>query len=104
MNWIALALSGYPVATGGMSFFNAVLDHVETYQRMMTCLAALAGAARVYGFVATARRAAPVGAAIIGLLFCLVSSPASILTFLSPGFESFAVLLNALFFAVLVPL
>jgi hypothetical protein len=104
MNWIALALSGYPVATGGMSFFNAVLDHVETYQRMMICLAALAGAAGVYVFVRTARRIAPVGAAIIGLLFWLVSSPASILTFLSPGFESFAVLLNALFFAVLVPL
>jgi hypothetical protein len=104
LSWIALVLSGYPVATGDFSFFNAVLDHVETYHRMIIGLAAMTGAAGVYFFVRTAQRMAPVSAAIIGLMLWLVSSPATILMFMSPGFESFAILLNASFFAVLVPL
>jgi hypothetical protein len=104
MNWTALALAGYPVAHGGLSFFNSVLNHVETYHRILICLAALVGAVGVYVFVRTAQIVAPVGAAAIGVLVWLVSSPASLLMFMSPGFESFALLINALFFAVLVPL
>jgi hypothetical protein len=104
MNWIALALAGFPVATGGLSFFNSVLDHVETYHVLIVCLAALIGAAGVYLFAHAAGRVAPAGVAVAGLLVWLVSSPASILMFMSPGFESFALLVNALFLAVLLPI
>src|SRR6266481_7658931 len=54
MDWMALALAGYPIAHGGLSFFNSVLDHVETYHKILICLAALVGAAGVYVFVRTA--------------------------------------------------
>jgi hypothetical protein len=104
MSWTALALAGYPVATGGLSFFNAVLDHVETYHAILLCLSALVGAAGVYVFVRSAQIIAPLGVAIIGLLLWLFSSSASIMMFTAPGMESFAILINALFFAVLVPL
>jgi hypothetical protein len=51
-----------------------------------------------------AQAVAPIGAAILGLAMWLVSTPATILMFTTPGMESFAILINALFFAVLVPL
>jgi hypothetical protein len=41
MSWLALALAGYPVASGA-DFFSTVLAHVEDYHRIILILGALA--------------------------------------------------------------
>jgi len=104
MNWFALALAGYPLASDGLEFFHAVIDHVQHYQRIAIFLAAFAGAAGVYIFARVAQSLAPAWVMLAGLLIWLVSTPTSISTFLSPSNESFAILLNALFFSALVRL
>lgn len=101
LNWIALALSGHPVATGGFDFFQTVIAQVEVYHRYIILLAALVGAAGVYVFVRSSRTLVPFGITAIGLVAWLLSTPATLTMFLSPGFESFAILINGLFFAVL---
>lgn len=102
MDWLALAIAGYPVATGGLAFFKTVIAHAEDYHKVIICLAAFVGAAGVYIFARAAQRLVPIGVAIAGLLMWLLSTPATVLMFMSPGFESFAILLNGLFFLVLV--
>jgi hypothetical protein len=104
MNWLALALAGYPLASGGLDFFHSVIANVQHYQRMAIFLATLAGAGGVYIFARTALSLAPYGVTLAGLLVWLVSTPKSIMTFLSPSNESFAILLNALFFSILTRL
>jgi hypothetical protein len=104
MSWLALAIAGYPVASGELNFFNTVIAHVEDYHRAIICLSALAGAAGVYVFARVACRLVPVGVTAAGLLVWLVSTPATLLMFMSPGMESFAILINGLFLAVMVPL
>lgn len=104
MSWLALALTGFPVASGGLEFFNAVISQVQTYHTFLVCLCALAGAAGVYLFVRSAQALAPAPVVIVGLLMWLLSSPSSVMTFMSPGMESFAILINGLFLAVLMPL
>jgi hypothetical protein len=59
MSWLALALTGYPIAFKGPGFFNAVIDHVETYHRACVWLATLTGGAAVYVFARTARSMVP---------------------------------------------
>src|SRR5882724_3850175 len=103
MSWLALALAGYPVASAS-NFFNTVMAHIEDYHRIILCLAALVGAAGVYVFARTARNLVPAGVVVIGLLVWLVSTPATLTMFMSPGFDSFAIVVNALFLAVMVPL
>jgi hypothetical protein len=103
MSWLALAFTGYPVATG-QDFFRAVIDHVEEYHLAIVCVAALAGASGVYILARTALRLIPAGAVVAGLLIWLVSTPATILFFMSAGFESIAILVNALFLLILVRL
>jgi hypothetical protein len=102
MSWLALALAGYPVANGGFDFFKTVLAHVEDFHRILIWLAAFAGAAGVYIFVRAARILVSVNVIIFGLLLWLLSTPATIMMFMSPGFESFALLINSLFFTALV--
>jgi hypothetical protein len=105
MSWLALAISGHPVATGGQElFFRDVIGHVEDYHRAIVCLAALVGAAGVFIFARGALKLIPIGATAAGLLLWLVSTPATILYFMSPGFESVAILINSLFLLVLVRL
>ncbi len=103
MSWLALAFTGYPVATG-QDFFRAVIDHVEEYHLAIVCIAALVGATGVYILARTALRLIPAGAVVAGLLIWLVSTPATILFFMSSGFESIAILVNALFLLILVRL
>ncbi|MET3964916.1 hypothetical protein [Bradyrhizobium sp. S3.9.1] len=102
MNWLALALAGYPVATGGFSFFKTVIANAEQYHMLVICLAAFVGAAGVYIFARAAQSLVPTGVTILALLLWLTSTPATIMMFLSPGMESFAMLLNGLFFIVLL--
>ena len=102
MSWLALALAGYPVASGGPGFFSAVIDHVEDYHQASVWLGALAGAAGVYILARTARPLAPVGVVAIGLLAWLISTPATLLMFTTPSIELFAILVNGLFFYALV--
>jgi hypothetical protein len=104
MNWLALALAGYPLASGGLEFLQTVIDHLQHYQRIAIFLAASAGAAGVYIFTRVAQSLAPTWVTLAGLLMWLVSTPASIATFLSPSHESFAIFLNALFFSTLLRL
>jgi len=105
MSWLALALSGHPVATGGQgSFFRDVVDHVEDYHRAAVYVAALAGSVGVYAFARTALKLIPTGAMALALLAWLVSTPATILCFIYTGVEPVALLVNALFLMVLVPL
>jgi hypothetical protein len=101
MSWLALAFAGYPVASGGLKFFYTVIDHVQHYQRTAIFLAAFTGAAGVYIFARTTQVLVPVGVTVVGLLLWLVSTPASITTFMSPSNESFAIILNALFLSAL---
>jgi hypothetical protein len=104
MSWLALALTGYPVASSETSFFNTVMDHVEDFHRVMICLGAFTGAAGVYVFGWAAQKLVPVGVTVTGLLIWLFSTPATLLMFMSPGIESFAIIINGLFLAVMVPL
>jgi hypothetical protein len=103
MSWLALALIGYPVASEP-NFFDTVIAHAEDYHRMILCLAALAGAAGVYVFARTARNLVPVGIIVVGLAIWLISTPATLQMFMFPGFDSFAIIINALFLAVMVSL
>jgi hypothetical protein len=104
MSWLALAFTGYPLAGAGLDFFRAVIDHVEDYHRAIVFIAAFVGAAGVYLFARTALKLIPVGATAVAVLIWLVSTPSTILFFMSSGFESVAILVNSLFLAVLVRL
>jgi hypothetical protein len=105
MSWLALAISGHPVVPAAQEhFFRDVIDHVEDYHRAIVCIAAFVGAAGVYVFARTALKLIPVGATVVALLIWLVSTPATILWFMSSGFESVAILINGLFLVILVRL
>ena len=47
MSWLALALSGLPVAFGGEGFFNAVLGRLDQFQTTNIWLGAIVGAAGI---------------------------------------------------------
>lgn len=102
MNWLALALTGFPAATKGLGFFDAVLANIDVYHRLTVWLATTAGAIGVFLFVWTARSLAPLGVVALGLLVWLASTPATLQTILFPSIDAFALLINGLFFAVLV--
>lgn len=105
MSWLALALSGHPVAAGGQEpFFRDVVDHVEDYHRAAVYVAALVGSVGIFVFARTALRLIPTGVTAVALLAWLVSTPATILCFMYTGFEPVAMLINALFLVVLVAL
>jgi hypothetical protein len=103
LSWLALALTGYPIASGE-NFFSAVLGHVEDYHRMILFLGALVGATGVYVFARAARQLVPVGVTATGLALWLVSTSATLQMFMSVGMDAFALLINGLLLAVLVPL
>jgi hypothetical protein len=102
MSWLALAFAGYPVASKGPSFFNAVIEHVEEFHQISIWLGALIGGAGVYIFARTARNLVPLGVPALGLLLWVTSTPATLLMFTTPSIESFAMLVNGLFFYALV--
>ena len=104
MSWLALAFAGYPIASADSGFYAAVLADVEKYHRITIWINALAGAVGVYLFARTARKLVPIGAVVAGLAIWLFSTPATLLTFASPSIDSFGILINALFFAVVVRL
>ena len=101
MSWLALALSGLPVATGD-GFFNAVLGRLVEYQTINIWLAAIVGAAGIFVFTYVARKLVPAWVIASGLLLWLSSTPWTLLAFVSPMNESFGMLINALFFWALV--
>ena len=50
-SWLALALSGHPVAAGVQElFFRDVVDHVEAYHRASIYIAAFVGSLGIYVF------------------------------------------------------
>jgi hypothetical protein len=102
MNWLALALTGFPVASADAGFLDRVIERIEDYHRITIWLAALTGGAGVYVFARAARSVAPLGVVAVGLLAWLVSTPATLLTIMSPSIDSFAILINGLFLAVLL--
>ena len=102
MSWLALALAGYPVASADPGFFDRVIEHIEDYHQITIWLGALTGAAGVYVFARAARNLVPAGVVAIGLLTWLASTPATLFMFASPSVDSFAIVINGLFFAVLV--
>ena len=104
MSWLALALTGHPLGSDGVGLFNTLVEHIETFRLAMICLAGLVGAAGIYIFARSAQALVPPGVTIGGLALWLFSLPATMFTFVSPGMESFALLINALFFAALVKL
>ncbi len=103
LSWLALALTGYPIASGE-NFLSTVLGHVEDYHRLILCLGALVGAAGVYVFARAAGRLAPAGVTAAGVALWLFSTSATLNLFTSVGMDAFALLINGLFLAVLVPL
>jgi hypothetical protein len=103
LSWLALALTGYPIASGE-NFFSTVLGHVEDYHRMILILGAFVGAAGVYVFARAARNLAPVGVTAVGVALWLASTPATLQMFMSVGMDVFALLINGLFLAVMVRL
>jgi hypothetical protein len=104
MSWLALALTGHPLGSDGVVLFNTMVEHIETFHLTMIFLAGLVGAAGIFVFARSAQALAPAGVTIGGLALWLFSLPATMFTFVSPGMESFALLINALFFWVLVKL
>jgi hypothetical protein len=103
MSWLALALSGHPIAGApGSSYFRDVVDHIEDYQRMAVYVAALVGSAGVFLFVRIALKFIPLGATVAALLLWLVSTPATMFCFMSTGFEPVALLINGIFLAMLL--
>jgi hypothetical protein len=104
MNWLALALTGYPLGADGIGMFDTLVNHVETFHLVMICLAGFLGAAGIYIFARSAQTVVPPGVTASGLALWLFSLPATMFVYVSPGMESFALLINALFFAVLVKL
>src|SRR5258708_8374165 len=104
ISWLALALTGYPVAWAGPGFFDKVIEHVEDYHQVTVWLGASVGAAGVYVFARAAHRLVPVGVVVAGLLVWLASTPATLFTFVYPSVDSFAILINSLFFMGLVRL
>jgi hypothetical protein len=103
MSWLALAISGHPVAAG-TQFFRDVVDHVEDYHRASIYVAALVGSLGVYVFARTACKLIPAGATLVALLIWLLSTPATIICFVTTGFEPVALLINGLFLVSLVRL
>src|SRR5260370_9030089 len=103
LSWLALALTGYPIASGE-NFLSTVLGHVEDYHRLILCLGALVGAAGVYVFARAAGILAPAGVTAAGVALWLFSTSATLNLFTSVGMDSFALLINVLFLAVLAPL
>ena len=102
-SWLALALSGHPIATGdAYAFFRNVVDHVEDYHRIAVYLAGLVGSAGIYLFARTAFKLIPLGVTVAALLLWLVSTPSTIVCFMSTGFEPFALLINGIFLVMLV--
>lgn len=95
--WLALAFTGFPIASNPLQFFHAAIDHIRTYQLLAISLATLAGAAAVYLFARVTSPFASGLVIVIGLLLWLLSTPASLTTFLSPSDESFALAVNAIF-------
>jgi hypothetical protein len=104
MSWLALALTGFPAATKGPGFFDAVIAHVDLYHSLTIWLTAAAGAIGVCLFAWAARVLAPIGVVAFGLLIWLASTPATLQSFLSPSIDAFAIMINGLFFVVLVRL
>ena len=102
MSWLALALTGYPLGSNDIGMFNALVDHIRTFQLTMIGLAGVVGAAGIHLFARSAQAVVPPAVTIAGLALWLFSLPATMFTYVSPGMESFALLINALFFAVLV--
>lgn len=101
MSWLALALSGLPVATSD-GFFNAVLARLVEYQTVNIWLAAIVGAAGIFIFTREARKLVPAWVIAGGLLLWISSTPWTLLSFVSPMNETFGMLINALFFLALV--
>src|SRR5262249_28146478 len=85
-------------------FFEAVVQRIDVYQHMNILLASVVGATAVFIYVREARTMAPIWVAVIGLLIWLVSTPATLMSFLSPSNESFALLINAMFLCALIRL
>lgn len=104
MSWLALALIGHPLGSDGIGLFNGLVDHIETFYLMMIFFAGLVGAAGIFVFARSAQALAPAGVTIGGLALWLFSLPATMFTFVSPGMETFALLINALFLWILVKL
>jgi hypothetical protein len=104
MSWLALALAGYPVASAGPGFFDRVIEHIEVYHQHTIWLGALAGAAGVYIFARAAQKLVPAGVAAVAVLIWLASTPATLLSFEPASVDLFAIVINSLFFVVLVRL
>ena len=101
MSWLALALSGLPVASND-GFFNAVLGRLGEYQIINIWLAAIVGAAGIFVFTREARKLVPAWVVAIGLLLWICSTPWTLISFVSPANELLGMLINALFFCALV--
>ena len=104
MSWLALALTGHPLGSDGGALFNHLVDHIEAFHLTMILLAGCVGAAGIFVFARSVQRLVPAGVTIAALALWLFSTPATLFTFVSPGMESFALLLNGLFFSVLARL
>jgi hypothetical protein len=104
MNWLALAVTGFPFATAGSGFFDAVIAHIDRYHLITIWLTATVGAAGVFLYVRIARSLVPTSVIAVGLLLWLASTPASLQTFIMPSIDAFALIINSLFFLVLVRL
>ena len=103
-SWISLALSGYPLAPKEPGFLDTVIENVEQFHLLTVWLAAATGAGGIYIFVRASRGLAPVEVIAAALLIWLASTPATLLSFVSPSIDTFAIIINALSFAVLLRL
>src|SRR5258708_36897792 len=103
LSWLALALTGYPIASGE-NFFSTVLAHVEDYHRMILHLGASVGAAGVFFLVRAPRQHVIVGETAAGRKLWVVSASAILQMLMSVGMDAFAMLINALLRPIVGPL
>src|SRR5205814_2445689 len=102
VSWLALALSGLPVAYNCPGFFHAVLGRIDDYHVITIWLAAVVGAAGIFVFTREARKLVPAWVVAAGLLLWICSTPWTLISFVSLSNESFGMLINALFLCALV--
>lgn len=101
LSWIALALSGFPIASSGLAFFRSVLDHVERFHFVTIALSALTGATGVILFMRQASRITPIWVTVVAIALWLASTPYSLMSLLSLSIDCFGLVLTAAFVAIL---
>lgn len=96
VSWVSLALSGFPISTSDLGFFDEVLDNAERFRTIAIVLFTLFGAGGLYALARVAQE--PRIPRLLLPLLCLVwfvSTPAAAISFTGLSIDAFGLLLTA---------